>query len=164
MAHPRTTLVPALVALLIGASALAQEARIDLGGLRADPKMPVEVTADSFAVDQATSAAIFSGAVRISQGEMVITAASVTIEYAADGTGIRRLLATGGVILRAGTNEARAESADYDIGSGEVTLTGDVVLTQGSATISGQRMVVNLADGTGRIEGGVTTTFVPGSN
>lgn len=164
MAHPRTTLLPAFLALMLGAAAMAQEARIDLGGLRADPKAPVEVTADSFAVDQATSEAVFSGAVRIAQGEMVITADSVTIEYAEDGKGIRRLLATGGVVLRAGANEARADSADYDIGAGEVTLTGDVVLTQGSATISGQRMVVNLADGTGRIEGGVTTTFVPGGN
>lgn len=164
MAIRLTHLVPALLALMLGAAAMAQDAQIDFGGLRADPKLPVEVTAESFAVDQATGEATFSGAVRISQGDMVITAEVVTIEYAADGKGIRQLLASGGVILRAGEDAARAETAVYVIATGEVTLTGDVVLTQGSAAISGQRMVVNLTDGTGRIEGGVTTTFVPGGN
>lgn len=164
MAIRSTPLAAALVALLFGAAVMAQEAQINFGGLRADPSLAVEVTAESFAVDQATGEATFSGDVRILQGEMVITAATVTIEYAEDGKGIRRLMAAGGVVLQSGADAARADSAAYVIDTGEVTLTGNVVLTQGSATISGQSMVVNLIDGTGRIEGGVTTTFVPGGN
>ena len=39
-----------------------------------------------------------------------------------------------------------------------------VVLTQGAAAIKGQKLSVDLKSGTGRMEGGVTTTFVPGGN
>lgn len=161
----RFPLFPALLALTLGAAAaLAQEANVTFGGLRADPKLPVEVTADSFAIDQASGEASFSGSVRIAQGQMVITAGAVTVTYAEDGKGIQSLSATGGVVLTSGSDAARADSALYLIAAGEVTLTGDVVLTQGSAAISGQRMVANLTLGTGRIEGGVTTIFTPGDN
>ena len=43
-------------------------------------------------------------------------------------------------------------------------MTGGVVLTQGAAAIKGQKLSVDLKSGTGRMEGGVTTTFVPGGN
>ncbi len=142
----------------------AQTANVDFGGLRADPKLPVEVTATSFSVDQADHSASFQGDVRVSQGDMVLTAGEVRIEYAEDGKSITRLLATGGVLLKAGADAAQAGEAVYVLASAEVTLTGDVVLTQGAAAISGQKLVVNLAKGTGRMEGGVTTIFTPGGN
>jgi lipopolysaccharide export system protein LptA len=43
-------------------------------------------------------------------------------------------------------------------------MTGDVLLTQGQAAIRGGRLVIDLKSGAGRMEGGVTTTFVPGGN
>lgn len=162
--RPFTAMLAALLALTLGTGALAQAGNVDFGGLRADPKLPVEVTADSFAIDQASGSAEFSGNVRVSQGDLVLTAGAVTIEYAADGKGIKQLVASGGVILKAGGDAAQAQTATYVIDTAEVTLAGDVLLTQGSAAISGQMMVVNLTNGTGRIEGGVTTTFVPGGN
>ena len=164
MGFPRMFRLAALLALVLATPIFAQQGNIDFGGLRADPKLPVEVTADSFAVDQATNSATFSGEVRISQGDMVITAGEVTIEYAEDGKGIKQLIASGGVLLKAGNDAAQAQTATYLIDAAQVTLTGDVILTQGSAAISGQTLVVNLSDGTGRIEGRVTTTFLPGGN
>ena len=152
------------LAAVLAFPAGAQQANVDFGGLRADPKAAVEVSADSFTVDQATHSAVFSGGVRVSQGDMVLTAGAVRIDYAADGKGIDRLEASGGVVLKAGQDVAEAETAVYVIASAEVTMTGGVLLTQGSAAISGQEMVVNLKDGTGRITGRVTTTFTPGSN
>ena len=164
MATRLTTLAAALLALSLGSAALAQTGNIDFGGLRADPKLPVEVTADSFAIDQASHSATFSGAVRVAQGEMVLTAGEVKIEYADDGKSIKQLIASGGVVLKAGADAAQAETATYVIDAAEITMTGDVLLTQGSAAISGQTLIVNLTDGTGRIEGRVTTTFLPGGN
>jgi lipopolysaccharide export system protein LptA len=43
-------------------------------------------------------------------------------------------------------------------------LTGDVMLTQGRSAMAGQKLVINLKDGTGVMEGRVQTTFVPGGN
>lgn len=163
----RRALMAARVAALVVAcatGALAQSANVDFGGLRADPKLPVEVTADSFTVDQADHSASFLGSVRVAQGDMVLTAGEVRIEYAEDGKSIARLLARGGVLLKAGADAAQAGEAVYVLASAEITLTGDVVLTQGSAAISGQKLVVNLTNGTGRMEGGVTTIFTPGGN
>jgi lipopolysaccharide export system protein LptA len=37
-----------------------------------------------------------------------------------------------------------------------------VLMTQGAAAIAAQSMVIDLKSGTGRMEGRVTTTFVPG--
>ncbi len=159
----RSALLAALWAAC-AAVAVAQTANIDFGGLRADPKLPIEVTADSFTVDQADHSASFLGTVRVAQGEMVLTAGEVRIEYAEDGKSIARLLARGGVLLKAGPDAAQAQDAIYVLASSEVTMTGDVVLTQGSAAISGQKLVVNLSNGTGRMEGGVTTIFTPGGN
>ena len=46
----------------------------------------------------------------------------------------------------------------------QVTMTGDVRLTQGQNVISGQKLVVNLDTGTGTMEGRVRTTLTPGGN
>ena len=164
MATRLTTLAAAILALTLCNAALGQTGNIDFGGLRADPKLPVEVTADSFTIDQASHSAVFSGAVRVAQGDMVLTAGEVKIDYAEDGKSIRQLVASGGVVLKAGADAAQAQTATYVIDAAEITLTGDVLLTQGSAAISGQTLVVNLTDGTGQITGRVTTTFIPGGN
>ena len=46
----------------------------------------------------------------------------------------------------------------------EVVLTGGVLLTQGKTAIAAERMVIDLVAGTGRMEGRVSTTFVPEGN
>jgi lipopolysaccharide export system protein LptA len=59
---------------------------------------------------------------------------------------------------------AEAQEAVYTIDSGVIVLSGDVLLTQGPSAMSGQKLTINLKDGTGVMEGRVTTTFVPGGN
>lgn len=142
----------------------AQGADVAFGGLKADTTLPVEVTADVLSVNQADGQAVFSGNVLVSQGDMRLSAGEVRVEYSTDGKGIARLFATGGVTIAAGTDAAQAAEAVYTIATGEVIMTGNVVLTQGQAAISGEKLVINLTSGTGRMEGRVTTTFVPGGN
>ena len=66
------------------------------------------------------------------------------------------------MLLVSAADAVEAENAVYTIASGQVLLTGSVLLTQGQATISGQEMLVDLKSGTGKMLGRVTTTFVPG--
>ena len=68
----------------------------------------------------------------------------------------RQLLALG--------DAAEAQEAVYTIGSGVIVLSGDVLLTQGPSAMAGQKLTINLKDGTGVMEGRVTTTFQPGGN
>lgn len=159
---PKIILVLSLVVapLLLG----AQGTTIDFGGLKTDTTLPVEVTADSLTVTQTDGVAVFSGNVLVTQGDMKLSAAEVRVEYGTDGTGISRLFASGGVTLKAGTDAAEAVEAVYTVATGEVVMQGHVLLTQGQAAISGEKLVVSLKDGTGKMEGRVTTTFVPGGN
>ena len=159
---PKIILILSLVVAPLLVS--AQGTTIDFGGLKTDTTLPVEVTADSLTVTQSDGVAVFSGNVLVTQGDMKLSAAEVRVEYGTDGTGISRLFASGGVTLKAGTDAAEAVEAVYTVATGEVVMQGHVLLTQGQAAISGERLVVSLKDGTGKMEGRVTTTFVPGGN
>jgi lipopolysaccharide export system protein LptA len=155
-------LVAALAAL--APMAQAQEAKIAFGDLTQDTTLPVEVTADSFSVNNADGTAIFSGEVRVTQGEMVLSAAEVQVNYAPEGQAISQLVASGGVSVTNLADAAKADSAVYTIDSGVIVLSGNVVLTQGPSSMQGQKLTINLKDGSGIMEGRVTTTFVPGGN
>ncbi|MEL7149120.1 MAG: lipopolysaccharide transport periplasmic protein LptA [Pseudomonadota bacterium] len=125
--------------------------------------VPVEVTADQFSIDQASGQAVFDGNVLIVQGDVRLSAGRVTIEYSDDGSenAISRLLASGGVTFVTAADAAEAQDAVYSVSQGTVTLNGNVLLTQGRNAISGDRLVVNLSSGSGRMEGRVRTVFAP---
>lgn len=137
--------------------ASAQETRVAFGAMRADPTLPVEVTADTLDVNQETGEAVFTGNVVIGQGEMRLAAPRVLVVYKSDTDGIDRLEATGGVTLVSGPDAAEAERADYTIDSGTVILTGDVLLTQGRSALTSERAVINLTTGTAQMTGRVRT-------
>lgn len=143
--------------------AIAQSANIALGSQGFDASLPVEVTADQFSVDQTSGKAVFDGNVLIVQGEVRLSAGTVTIEYADEGAGnaISRLLASGGVTFVTAADAAEAQDAVYSVAQGTVTLSGDVLLTQGRNAIAGDRLVLNLGSGNGRMEGRVRTVFTP---
>lgn len=149
---------------LMPLTAAAAETDVAFGGLKADTSLPVEVQADQLTVSQTDGTAVFSGNVIVTQGDMKLTAAEVKVEYEAGGKGIASLHATGVVALAAGTDTAQADAADYTIATAEVILTGNVLLTQGQATIQGGKLTVNLKTGLGHMEGRVTTIFTPGGN
>jgi lipopolysaccharide export system protein LptA len=127
------------------------------GAFETDPAAPVEVTSDTLAVDQATGAAVFSGNVTVGQGDLRLQAGEVEVRYDEATQEIARLLARGGVTLATPEEAAEAQEADYDLTSRTLTLTGEVLLTQGASAISADRMVVDLAAGTARMEGNVRT-------
>ena len=151
-------------ALVFWALPLAAQTNIALGGLTVDTSAAVEVTADNLAVDQATGTAVFTGNVLIGQGDLRLSADEVEIVYAADSQKIARLLASGGVTFVTATEAAEAQSADYDLEAGTLTLTGDVLLTQGASAISAGTMIVNIEDGTAVMEGRVRTVLQQGNN
>jgi lipopolysaccharide export system protein LptA len=171
-----TALMLGLLAVAAGSAmmpvgpALAQAAtggtKIGFGGLRQDPSAPVEVAAEMLTVDQETGIAVFSGDVVVTQGQLTLTAPRIEVrgDSARDDQGIREVLASGGVFLRTAQDTARSETAVYDVATGILRMQGDVVLTQGTSTISGQQLVADLTAGTGVVEGRVRTVFIPGAS
>jgi lipopolysaccharide export system protein LptA len=67
---------------------------------------------------------------------------------------IRRMEATGGVVVNQKDQNATGDRADFDMPTNTVTLSGNVVVTKGQDILRGQKLVVNMTDGVSRIEGG----------
>ena len=158
----------ALALLVISGTAHAQGASVAFGGLKHDASLPVEITADELTVDQNTGSAVFIGNVVAGQGEMRLSAGRVQVQYATENgqaTGrIDQLIATGNVTLVNGAEAAEADNAVYAVNGSEIVMTGNVILTQGVNALSGEKLIVDLASGTGRMEGRVRTIFQTGGN
>lgn len=159
-------LLPAAVFVLSALTGLAAHAQSTSFGRGAqDINEPVEITGDALSVDQKTGQAVWSGNVLIAQGAMRLAAQQVTIIYGTGGQNrISALKATGDVTLVSGEDAAEAAAADYNVESGNVILTGNVLLTQGSNVMAGERVEVNLATGTAHASGRVRSVLQPGGN
>ena len=151
-----------MLLLALPVPVMAQGAKVAFGGLKQDTTLPVEITADTLEVNQTDGQATFTGNVLVGQGDMRLSAAKIEVAYAADGKGISTLHASGGVTIANATDAAEAAEAVYTIASGNVVMTGNVLLTQGQNAISGERLVLDLRAGTGVMEGRVKTVFTPG--
>lgn len=155
---------PSMIALLLAAGPAAAQT-ITFGGMKADTSLPVEVAADHLTVNQTDGSALFTGNVVIGQGEMRLAADRVTVDYAdSDRTRIRSLHAEGNVTLVSGPDAAEAREGDYDVESGNITLSGDVLLTQGQNVLRGDRAVFNMASGEARVDGRVRSVLQPEGN
>lgn len=159
----RSLTLSGLLALALSLPAAAQT--VGFGAMRADAGAPVEVTSDSLRVNQDTGEAVFTGNVLIGQGEMRLSAQSVTVVYAEGGQNrIRSLNATGSVTLVSGPDAAEAAEAVYDVEAGTIVLTGDAIVTRGESVLAGDRIEVDLNDGTASVSGRVRTVLQPGAN
>lgn len=160
----RYALISCLAAFFWVGAAMAQTANIAVGTGAFDATLPVEVTADELSVDQSSGKAVFNGNVLVVQGEVRLSAGQVTIEYAQQEgatNAIARLLASGGVTFVTASDAAEARDAVYSVAESTVTLSGEVLLTQGQNAIAGDRLVIDLGSGNGRMEGRVRTVFTP---
>ncbi|WP_308916210.1 LptA/OstA family protein [Jannaschia sp. LMIT008] len=152
-----------VVLTLLALPAWAQGTGVGFGRGDFDRAAPVEVAAETLEVDQVTGRAVLSGDVVIVQGDLRLSAQEVVVNYAdADGDRrIERLDAAGDVLIVAGEDAAQGQSATYVLGTSQVLLTGDVVVTQGGATLAGDRLAIDLGTGAGTVSGRVRTTLQP---
>lgn len=153
-----------VIASFLTLPASAQGTAITLGGINADPSAPMEISADSLSVDQDTGLALFDGNVVVGQGDLRLSAGQVRVSYDAETGDIRFLEITGGVTIVTATEAAEAQTARYDLDAGELILSGEVLVTQGASAMAADRMVVNLEDGTSRLDGRVRTVFQRADN
>ena len=151
------------VFLLVAAPVSAQQAEVGFGGGNHDRSAPVEVAADTLEVDQATGRATLTGNVVIAQADLRLSANRVVVDYATVGGDRRidRINATGNVLIVAGDDAAEGQEAVYVLGTSEILMTGDVVVTQAGSTLAGDRLAVNLQSGAGTVTGRVRTTLQP---
>ena len=161
-----------------------------LQGFSQNRDQPVHIQAAKLEVRDKQQVATFSGNVHVKQGDTNMRCQTLkvyyernkddgkakpsTIKAATPGPGgeqrIRRLEATGNVVVNQKDQTASGNLGVFDMKANTVTLSGNVVMTQGQNVLRGDRLVVNLTSGVSRIESGkngkgrVEGLFVPSGN
>jgi lipopolysaccharide export system protein LptA len=132
---------------------------------RHDSSAPIDFAADHIELQDKANRAILSGNVRITQAEMVLTAARVTVAYTGkvtDGSPqASRIDASGGVTVVRPDQRASGSYGVYDVTRRTVIMLGGVKLTQGANTVNGSRLTINLDTGKAVIDGGGAVSSGP---
>ncbi|MFZ1148353.1 MAG: LptA/OstA family protein [Xanthobacteraceae bacterium] len=142
---------------------------------------PVQIEAATLEVHDKSKTATFSGNVQVVQGDTTMRCRSLVVFYgqevgigesggeATTGTAaksplggskgaqnIRRIEARGGVTVLTKDQSASGDLGIYDLKTKTITLSGNVVVSQGQNVIHGERVVVDTETGNARVESGGT--------
>jgi lipopolysaccharide export system protein LptA len=159
-----------------------------LQGFSQNRDQPVHIEAATLEVRDKDKVATFSGDVKVKQGDTGMRCKSLLVFYEQDGADadkskslqaatpgpggqqkIKRLEARGGVVVTQKEQTATGDLGIFDMKTNTVTLTGNVVMTQGQNVLRGDRLMVDLTSGVSRVESGKNGTgrvqglFQPGS-
>ena len=154
------TLVAALyLAHLLSPFAAQAQTGISFGGAKQDRKQPVTIDADQLDVEQSSNKAVFTGNVIAIQGVLRLEAPFLQVDYDETSKAIALITATGGVKLENGVETATSDHAVYDLKTGLIEITGDVLLNQDTTTIAGPMLIIDVEKGTGLMQGRVKSVF-----
>jgi lipopolysaccharide export system protein LptA len=138
---------------------------------------PVDITADNVEIIQPEQVTIWRGRVEVLQDQNRLRANVLRIYYtnqtaqqraqaSGDAWGdIDRMEAEGDVYFVTPTQVARGDRALYQVASDTITMTGNVVVTQGENVVRGSTLVVEVKTGRTRMDaaaGGATSGRVRG--
>lgn len=155
------------LAMMSGAAAGQQTLANVFSGFSADPRTPIDITADKLVGNDNKKVAIYKGNVIAIRGDYTLKTVELEVHYsgrddkkvpatpapAADNQQVRRILAKESVVLTSTKDQsATAKNADYDVIGGLLVLTGDVFIKQGQSVVCGQRVQINLKTGEYTVE------------
>jgi lipopolysaccharide export system protein LptA len=193
--HPLNASVLVVAALLLsGVVSNAQQVAAPgakgppnaLQGFSQNRDEPVHIESATLEVRDKDKMATFSGDVRVKQGDTGLRSKTLMVFYEQDaaegaksmpaaqpGPGgeqkIKRLEARGSVVVTQKEQTATGELGIFDMKTNTVTLTGNVMMTQGKNVLRGDKLVVDLTTGVSRVESGKNGTgrvqglFLPSS-
>jgi lipopolysaccharide export system protein LptA len=142
-------------AAFAGVAALAH-AQAPVSALKGhNSNAPIDVSADRIEVQDRADRALFVGNVHVTQAELTLDTARLTVAYSSAGSiQIQRLDASGGVTVKSPSETARGDFGVYDLDRKLITLVGGVQLQRGGSQIMGSRLVIDLNSGRAVIDGG----------
>lgn len=155
------SIVFAAAVVIFANSAFAQSSN----GLSLSSNEPVQIDGDTFEILEDQGIAIFSGAVMVVQGETVLKTSKLTIHYdqsgqssggsiASGGADIDRLVATGGVNIQSGQQNATGDTGTYDMKSEVLVLSGKrVTLSEAGSVATGCKLTVTTSNNRAKLEG-----------
>lgn len=170
-----------LLAVLSASPVLAQQSVTNaFKGFSGRSDQPVKIEANQLDVRESDQAAIFTGNVFVQQGDSTLKSSKLTVFYdntpAAKGAApapaaaagpqgsrnIRRIEAEGNVVVQSKDQHATGDRGVFDLPSNTVTVTGNVVLTQGQNVLRGNRLVVDLTTQQSKLESSASGGRVQG--
>lgn len=156
----RGTLFASMALMLATGPAAAQT--------RHDSSAPIDFASDHIELQDRANRVLLTGNVRITQAEMTLSAARMTVTYTGQiengSPQVSRLDASGGVTVTRPDQSARSQYAVYDLNRRVITMVGGVTLRQGANNVSGGRLSINLDTGRATIDGsGVSGGGTPGA-
>lgn len=161
MSKTRMTLFAATAVLAL---ALPGVGGAQVGGAASDA--PVAWGGDLF--EYAPNGFTLTGRAEMTQGGNRLRANR--INFVTSNGDLTQAEASGEVYFVTPEQTMRGDRAVYDLGTDVVTVTGDVILTQGQNVVTGGRLTYNVSTETARMEGGPTANggrvrgvFYPGS-
>ncbi|MGH6675387.1 MAG: LptA/OstA family protein, partial [Xanthobacteraceae bacterium] len=190
----RRTWLSLLAVLVFSTPAVAQGPQSGQRGLLPgargqDQNQPVQIDARSLDVHDKSKTATFSGNVKVVQGDTTMTCKTLVVFYGheigitgnkpvaatnstsgtvPDAQNIRRIEARGGVTVVSRDQTASGDLGVYDLATKTITLSGNVVVTQGKNVIHGARVIVDTVTGNAHVEsapgsarGGVRALIIP---
>jgi lipopolysaccharide export system protein LptA len=159
-----------------------------LQGFSQNQDQPVHIEAATLVVRDKDKVATFSGDVHVTQGDTNLRCKTLVVFYEQSGDNksnsksmkvanpgpggeqrIKKLEARGDVVVTRQDQTATGDTGLFDMPSNTVTLSGNVVMTQGKNVLRGDKLVVNLTSGVSRVESGrrgrgrVQGLFIPSS-
>jgi lipopolysaccharide export system protein LptA len=134
---------------------------------------PVQIEAATLVVREKSKMATFSGDVQVVQGDTTMRCQTLVVFYETDkGAGkpatavkptpgmpegaqsIRRIEARGNVTVVTKDQNAQGDLGIFDMKTNTITLSGNVVVSQGQNVMRGERVVVDMTTGVSRVESG----------
>lgn len=168
-------------ALPAAAQTKAEKSRSALSGFdNSNSKEPYKIDANQLEVQQSANKVTYKGDVVVVQGTMTMRCSALVIFFnkneggqkqqaaasasitQAGGGGLKRLECHGPMTINKEKQTATAQLLIYE--NDTVTMTGNVVMSDGENVQAGEKMVYNTKSTVGRMEGGrVRGIFTPGS-
>ena len=143
---------------------IAEEVEKPVPSFKFDTSLPLEIKSEELNIEQNTGEATFSGSVIATQGNLILTAVTIVVEYTLKNSRMtsemEKLTANKDVTIVSDTQSAVANKVVYDIKSENIIMTGDVILKEGLSATSGDRLTINLKTGSRRMEGNVRTLIL----
>ena len=118
-------------------------------------EQPVEISADTFTIEEEKREAVFTGSVVVKHPTVTVWAPKVVATYGEGGTtDIETFVASGNVRLKTSDQDATGEQAVFTPGDQLLRLTGNVQVTNTSGTVNATELVVNLETNVSTFTGG----------
>jgi len=118
---------------------------------------PVDISAADFELVEERDMIVYTGDVNAVRGDARLRADRLEAYFGFGANGrreIHRIVAAGDVFYITANEIARGNAGEYDLLGDSITLTGDVVLTQGCNVSTGESLSVDLGSGFARLRSG----------